>query len=139
MNTTTENRLLQIDITFKKLDITSQDNSESITLDVLCLFKPKILQAIDCICKNRKRLDKNAIYAHLYKTEASNISKDTIGINQNILEYKKSYNGTFRLVLTLKTIITSPIQVLALTLNHLLVEMNQISLKEIHLLESQNQ
>ena len=76
-----------------------------ISIFELFLFKPKILQAIECILEKRKRPDTNAIYEHLKKTGASNIDKETIGniiselINQKMLENKKStYGDAFRLI-----------------------------------------
>ena len=97
----------EIDSAFKNLNITSHDKNknESITSDELIFFKTKVLQAIDYIREKRKRPDKNAIYEHLKKPEASNIDKETIGniisesINQKILENKKSaYGDSYRLI-----------------------------------------
>ena len=51
--------------------------NESITSDVLLLFKRKILQAIGCTRRSRKHPDTNTIYERLSKTEASNIDKST--------------------------------------------------------------
>ena len=87
----------EIDTVFKNLSISLKDKNknEPITSDELFLFKPKISQAIEYVCKKRKRPDTNAIYEHLKKTEASNVDKETISniiselINQKITENKK--------------------------------------------------
>ena len=69
----------EIDIAFKKLNITSHDFNESIpSSDEILPFKPKILQAIKFISKKKKRPDVNSIYEHFSKSGASNISKDTM-------------------------------------------------------------
>ena len=103
-----------MDAAFKNLNITSKDKNknESMTSDELLLFKRKIVQRIDYICKKRKRPDTNVIYKHLKETEASNIDKETIIkvtnkqsniiselINQKILENKKlAYGHSFCLI-----------------------------------------
>ena len=43
----------EIDAAFKNLNISSKDKIELTTPDELFLFKPKILQAIDCIREKR--------------------------------------------------------------------------------------
>ena len=69
----------EIDVAFKKLNITSNDINESIpSSDEILLFKPKILQAIKFIRENKKRQDLNSIYEHSSKTEPSKINKDTM-------------------------------------------------------------
>ena len=98
----------EIDTVFKNLNISSKDKNknEPITSDELFLFKPKISQAIEYVCKKRKRPDTNAIYEHLKKTEASNVDKETISniiselINQKIK--KSTYGDSFRLITDIK-------------------------------------
>ena len=97
MTATIENpSYIEIDVTFKKLYITSHDINESIpSSDEILLFKPKILQAIKFIREKKKRPNLNSIYEHLSKTGASNINKDTVYsiiselIKQEVLENKK--------------------------------------------------
>ena len=96
----------EIDVAFKKLNITSHDINESIpSSDEILLFKPKILQAIKFIREKKKRPDLNSIYEYFSKSGASNISKDTIYsiiselIKQKVLENKKSaYGDSFRII-----------------------------------------
>ena len=90
----------EIDVAFKKRNITSHDINESIpSSDEMLLFKPKILQAIKFVFKNKFQL------WTLCKSGASNISKDTVYsiipelIKQKILENKKSaYGDSFRII-----------------------------------------
>ena len=95
----------EIDVAFKKLNITWHDINESIpSSDEILPFKPKILQAIKFIREKKKRPDLNSIYEHFSKSGASNISKNTMYsiisklIKQKLLENKKSaYGDSFRI------------------------------------------
>ena len=73
---------------------------------MLLLFKPKVLNAINKICKSRKRPDDDSIIDYIIKTEASNVDKPLLIsitnelINQNLIENKKTRQGldSFHLV-----------------------------------------
>ena len=60
------------------------------------MFQPKVLEAIDYIRNiNIQRLDIDAIYKHISRSEASNIDKTTVAniidplIDRNVIENKK--------------------------------------------------
>ena len=68
--------------------------------DVLLLFQPKILAAIDYIRNvNKQRPDAEAIYKYISRTEASNVNKTDIVnsidelVKQNVVVKKKSNSG----------------------------------------------
>ena len=61
----------EVDVAFKKLNITSHDINESIpSSDEILLFKPKILQAIKFIREKKKRPDLNSIYEQFHLISA---------------------------------------------------------------------
>ena len=61
---------------FNKLKITRDERKiDGVSDEILSLFKPKILKAIDQIKEKKKRPDLNRIYEYLSKTEASNTGK----------------------------------------------------------------
>ena len=68
-----------------------------ISSDILSLFQPKMLAAIDYIRNvNKKRPDAEAIYKYISRTEASNVNKTDIVnsideiVKQNLVVNKKT-------------------------------------------------
>ena len=71
------------------------------TRDVLSLFQPKRLVAIDYIKNiNKQRPDAEAIYLYISRTEASNVNKTNIAnsideiVKQNVVANKKPIQTT---------------------------------------------
>ena len=80
-----------------------QNMSQELTIscsDVLSLFQPKILEAIDYIRNVNKQLpDAEAIYKYISRTEGSNVNKTDIVnsidelVKQNVVVNKKTNSG----------------------------------------------
>ena len=75
----------------------SQEPTSS-SSDVLSLFQPKILAAIDYIRNvNKQRPDAEAISTYISRTEASNVNKTDIVNSIDELEHANKKKNKFRL------------------------------------------
>ena len=74
-------------------------NSENLSNDIIDIFKPLIIQAIETIRSESKLQDIDAIYRHISKSEATNIDRDFIPSvlndleNQNVIYNKQATQG----------------------------------------------
>ena len=71
-------------------------NSENLSNDIIDIFKPLIIQAIETIRSESKLQDIDAIYRHISKSEAINTDRDFIHSvlndlqNQNVIYNKQA-------------------------------------------------
>ena len=74
-------------------------NSKNLSNDIIDIFKPLIIQAIETIRSESKLQDIDAIYRHISKSEATNIDRDFIPSvlndleNQNVIYNKQATQG----------------------------------------------
>ena len=69
----------KISTALEKLTITNDLEKNGENTETSSSFKPKILCAIDRIKEKKKRPDIESIYDNLFRTEASNVDKVSIG------------------------------------------------------------
>ena len=69
----------EISTALEKLTITNDLEKNGENTETSSSFKPKILCAIDRIKEKKKRPDIESIYDNLFRTEASNVDKVSIG------------------------------------------------------------
>ena len=69
----------KISTALEKLTITNDLEKNGENTETSSSFKPKILCAIDRIKEKKKRPDIESIYDNLFRTQASNVDKVSIG------------------------------------------------------------